>query len=133
MLIISSLNHHQCKMAKKQENNLFIGISNGDELRRTLLECSKGILESLKDYENIKRVREEKIRFEGQLKNQIKSISKMINDLKTCLPNVKDIGIKREEVKNIKAVKVEKPQGKTEVENLEAELNAIEAKLNSMN
>ncbi len=120
-------------MAKKQENNLFIGISNGDELRRTLLECSKGILESLKDYENIKRVREEKIRFEGQLKNQIKSISKMINDLKTCLPNVKDIGIKREEVKNIKAVKVEKPQGKTEVENLEAELNAIEAKLNSMN
>ena len=47
-------------MAKKEDNPLFVGITDKDELRKGMLECSKGILESLKFFESFKLVREEK-------------------------------------------------------------------------
>lgn len=127
-----------CKArTKKEENPLFVGITNRDELRRDLLECSKSILESLKDYENFKSLREEKIRMVYKLKGELKEISRFINKLRTNLPKVKEVGIKKLEVKKAKAekhkmVRVEEPKGKTEIERLEEELNEIENKLNSL-
>ena len=124
-------------MGKEEENPLFVGITNGEGLRRSMLECSKGILESLKEYENFKSVRGEKIKLIGKLKNDVKGISKLINSLKTQLPKVKDVGIKKPDVKKVgvetpKVVKVEKPKAQTEIEKLESELNDIEGKLDSL-
>lgn len=124
-------------MAKKEENPLFVGISEGNELRRNILECSKDILESLKEHEKFKAVREEKIKLIHQFKGEIKEISKLINTLRKNLPKVKDVGIKKAEVKRVKeekpkAVKVEEPKGKSELERLEAELDEIESKLDSL-
>jgi len=144
------------KMAEKEENPLFVGISGGDELRRGMLECSKGILESLKEYENFKSFREEKLGLIRKFRGEVKGISKLINSLRTCLPKVKDVGIKKPEVKKVekaevvkvekpgvkkvekikvekpKVVKIEKPKAKTELEKLEDELRDIEGKLNSL-
>ena len=50
-------------MAKKEEDPLFVGITNADELRRSVLECSKDILESLRSYEKFKSLKEEKLNF----------------------------------------------------------------------
>ncbi len=121
-------------MAKKEENALFVGISEGNELRRDVLECSKGILEALKEYERFKGLREEKIKLISQFKSDIKGLSKLINSLGICLPRVKDVGIKKVDVKveKPKMMKGEKPQGKTEIESLEEELADIENKLNSL-
>lgn len=124
-------------MAKKEENPLFVGIANENELRRNMLECSKCILESLKGNEKFKAAREEKIKMIDQLRSDVKNIAKYINALRAYLPKVNDVGIKRMDVKKVreekpKMVKVEKPQGKTELERLEAELNEIENKLNSL-
>lgn len=124
-------------MTKKEENPLFVGITSGDELRRGLLECSKSILESLKEYENFKGLREEKIKMIYKLRGEIKEVSRFINKLRTNLPKVKEVGIKKPEFKKAKAekpkmIRVEKPKGKTEIEKLEEELSEIESKLNSL-
>jgi predicted nuclease with TOPRIM domain len=123
-------------MVKKEESPLFVGITNGNDLRRSMLECSKDILESLKEHEQLKNIREEKVGLIQQLKGDVKDLSKLINSLKGYLPKVKDAGIKKVEVKKIvsepKLIKVEKPKASSEVDKLEAELNDIEAKLNSL-
>jgi len=121
-------------MVKKEESPLFVGITNGNDLRRSMLECSKGILESLRGHEQLKNIREEKVGLIQQLKGDVKDLTKLINSLKGYLPNVKDV--KKPEVKKAvsepKMVKVEKPQASSEVEKLENALNDIEAKLNSL-
>lgn len=124
-------------MAKKEDNSLFVGISEGNELRKSMLECCKSILESLKEHERFKILRVQKLILINQLKGEIKTLSKMISSLKTYLPKVKDIGIKKVEAKKTKKektkeVKVEKPKVQTEMEKLEAELSDIESKLNSL-
>ncbi|MFH1324469.1 MAG: hypothetical protein ABIH64_04420 [Nanoarchaeota archaeon] len=129
-------------MAKKEENPLFVGITDKDELRKGMLECSKGILESLKFFESFKSVREEKAALTKQLKGDLKDISRSINALKNSLPHVKDGEIKKPEVKKAAELKpkiikkapviAEKPSEKSEIEKLESELNEIEDKLNSL-
>ena len=127
-------------MAEKEENTLFVGISGGNELRRSMLECSKGILEALKEYENFKSFREEKLEMIHKFRSEVKGVSRLINSLRACLPRVKDVGIKKPEVKKVekvkvekpKMVKVEKPKKSTELEKLESELKDIEGKLNSL-
>lgn len=124
-------------MAKKEENPLFVGITSGNELRRSMLECSKGILESLKEHEKFKSIKEEKTKLIYQLKSDVKEISKLVNSLRTYLPKVKEVGIKKPKIKKPKEekpkiVKLEKPKTKTEIEKLESELSEIEKKLNSL-
>ena len=60
----------------KEESPLFVGITEGDELRRSMLECSKDILESIKEHEKLKNVREEKMNLIHLLSNQ---------ELKICI------------------------------------------------
>ncbi|MEA2038162.1 MAG: hypothetical protein U9O94_11750 [Nanoarchaeota archaeon] len=125
-------------MPKKEENPLFVGIENNSELRRNLLECSKGILESLKSYESFKSAKKEKHRLIEKFKSNVRDISKLINKLKTAMPKVKEVGIKKPGKKVVKKeenplpAKVEGPKEKTELEKLEAELNDIEGKLNTL-
>ena len=124
-------------MAKKEENPLFVGVTNGEELRRSMLECSKGILESLKRYEQFKNIREEKGKLVTQLKSDIKGVSRLINSLKTQLPKIKDAGIKKEKTKKAEVevpqkAGIEKPRAQTEIEKLESELNDIESKLDGL-
>jgi DNA-directed RNA polymerase beta' subunit len=118
----------------KEENPLFVGITEGDELRRSMLECSKDILESLKEHEKLKNVREEKMTLIHQFKRDIRELSRSINALRTYLPKAKDAGIKRQSIKTSKKpkmVKVEKP-AKTAIERLESELNDIEDRLKNI-
>lgn len=124
-------------MAKKEENPLFVEISGGNEIRRGMLECSKGILESLKEHSRFKALRDEKIRMINQFKSDIREVSKLMNILRKHLPKAKDAGIKKAEAKKAKEEKpkeekVKEPKSKTELEKLEDELMEIENKLNSL-
>jgi len=121
----------------KEESPLFVGITNGDELRRDVLECSKGILESLKEHERFKNIRHEKVMLIHKLKKDVKEIAKLINTLRTYLPKVKEVEVKKPEMRKVKVgkprlVTVERPKVKTELERLEEELSEIEGKLNSI-
>jgi len=124
-------------MAKKEEDPLFVGITNADELRRSVLECSKDILESLRSYEKFKSLKEEKLKLIHQFRSDVKEVAKLINAIKGSLPNVREDIIKKPEAKKvkderIKTIRVEKPIQRTELERLEEELDEIEGKLNSI-
>src|SRR3989338_5311256 len=124
-------------MATHEENPLFVRITSDGELRRNILVCSKDILESLREYEKFKSTKEEKQRLTQKFKEDVREISKSINRLRASIPKVKETGIKKPEKKigreeKPKFVRVEKPKEKTELEKLEAELDDIENKLNSL-
>ena len=127
-------------MAKKEESPLFVGITNGSELRRDILESSKEILESLKEYERFKSTRDEKLKLINQFRDDIKGVSRLINQLRANLPKIKDLPKAKEpEIKLSKTKQPKKeeksrfePRQKTELERLEDELNEIESKLNSL-
>jgi len=132
----------------EKQDILYVGVQNPIEVRRTILEATKDVVEMLQKYERFRAVKQEKINTVNVLQEQIKEITKLINKLKADLPKV-DIRIrlnKEEEMveKERKAVKEEaKPKKKvvkkeaapkkmkelSELEKLEAELSAIEGKL----
>lgn len=123
--------------SKKEESPLFVGITSGNELKMSMLECSKNILESLKDYESFQNLRDEKINLINQFKNDVKEVSRLINALKRSLPKVNGMEIKKPEVRKAKEEKQKdseekRPMIKTELERLEEELNALENKINSL-
>ena len=129
----------------QQEEPLFVGVNNPLEIRRNLLEASKGVVESLKRYETLKATRERKLIAVNTLKKDLKETSKLIFRLRASLPNV---AIKSPPIKKEKAIAVIKKEPvvkkvskraspvpkkpKTELDKLEDELSEIEGKLNSI-
>lgn len=137
--------------AKKEEELLFVGISDPIELRRSVLESSKDLLHYLSRYEKFKKVRNEKAAYVAQLNDVTAEIKKLVNKLRTALPRTKlRVQLHKREEKMAKAdaekvkarKKVEKqatlapmPKKKgpmTDLEKLEAELSAIEGRLTKM-
>lgn len=133
------------KEAKKEV--LYVGVQTPIEMRRTILESTRDVVEMLQKFEKFRAVREEKIATVNQLKEEVKEITKLVNKLKNELPKV-DVRVrlhKEQEMvegekkaakqamkpkKNV-AVKKEAPKTKelSDLEKLEAELSAIEGKL----
>ena len=122
----------------EQEGLLFVGVKEPVELRRTLLESTKEVIECLQKFEKFKSLRGEKLRQIEQLKNDVKEINKLVAKLKSELPKV---SLKLEEekpkadkkVKGIKKeIKVKKKKELDELEKLESELDLIEEKLGGM-
>jgi len=132
------LNLKVCNMAEK-EKAFYVGIKEPLDLRKNLLEQSKMVVKSLQKYERFKDIRRKKIENIMNLKNIIKEIKKLNNDLMSKLPETK-IKTERKERKIVpkdkKEIEVElsktdiKKMG--ELEKLEAELSSIESKLNTL-
>lgn len=151
-------------MAKKKvqraqkEDVFYAGIQDPIEIRRTLLESSKEMLQLLQRHEKFKEVRKEKHENIVRLKHDIKELKKLITKFKSHLPTTHLRVIlhqEREKVDKEKAKltkskqktkgkikvakvakeEVEKPLSKkemSELEKLEAELSSIENKLGTL-
>jgi len=125
-------------MAKKEQDLevLHVGIRDPEGIKRNVLELSKGVIESLKNYENLNSTREEKKEEINKLRTQLREISRLISRLKSALPKV-NIKPEKKEVSTKKPVAVKKvkerpKKAKTELEKLEDELADIEKKLDSV-
>ena len=146
----------------KKDDLFYVGVRDPIELRNTLLESSKDLIQYLQRFEKLRITREEKKREMGNLKEALKEITKEAAKLKRLIPKAKiraaiDIGAGREEPvieqeieepvakkkkakKHSKAKKkVEKPQAHpiekkeaSELAKLEAELGAIEKRLTKL-
>lgn len=141
-------------MAKKQENILFVKLSEGGAVHKDILESLKMTIESLQGHEKFKSVREEKSKALGDFKKDINALSKLLNKLKSAFPK-QDAKLK-DEIKKInararkaikeaeqetkkEAIPQEEPkEGKkdlskltSEIAKLESELNDVESKLSS--
>ena len=142
-------------MAKKQEEKeevFYVGVKDPIEIRRSLLESSKEIVQYLQRAERFKATRTEKAEQIAKLKQTMREITSLTRKLKTALPKTQirarlhkhEEEVLKEELieKNIEAAKEkdkveeeeikEKPAGMSELEKLETELGEIESRLTKM-
>ena len=133
---------------QEKEELFFIGLKDPVELRRTLLESAKDVIEGLQRYEKFKSIRKEKIKQVENLRSNIREINKFVAKLKSELPqtSLKPEELKekpKEEKKANKAKKEAKEAPKkepkkeprkelTELEKLESELDIIESRLGAI-
>jgi hypothetical protein len=106
------------------DNVFYVGIKDPVQVRRLLLECSKQILESLQDYEQILLLREEKIKRMMELRHIVKEICSLSAEINKVLPNTQLRAIKKEPSVHMKR--------RHELKSFQSELDAIENKLNSL-
>ncbi len=121
-----------------EDHGLFIGIKDPVYVRRSLLECTKDIVQNLQKYEQFKKTREEKIKNIIELKHIFEEIDKLNADLKAEFPkanlkfdNVFERSSKEDKPKEQKPEKITKKQ-LSEIEKLEEELSLIENRLNRL-
>lgn len=136
-------------MTKKQEEKeevFYVGVKDPIEIRRSLLESSKEIVQYLQRAERFKATRTEKAEQIAKLKQTMREITSLTRKLKTALPKTQirarlhkhEEKILKEEVKEVEKEAVEKEEVKekpaemTELEKLESELGEIESRLTKM-
>ena len=116
-----------------ETKGFYVGVKEPVSLRRKLLESSKGIIQYLKDYENLKLIREEKHKEIVEFKNKIDEMTALLSELKEHLPKKELQGntyTKEGTEKNSKRKKVKIEN--SEIERLETDLAEIESRLSSM-
>lgn len=103
-----------------KEDFFYVGIKEPVELRRSLLESSKLVIQNLQKYEKIRGIREEKLKQTEELKNLLAEIKRLNNKLKAAFPRM----VPREIPAEKKAKK--EPD---EIRVLEQELSEVEEEL----
>jgi len=126
-------------MNKKEEDVFYIGVKDPSSVRKTMLESSRSIVESLQRYEKFKIIREQKEAEILRFKEDIREVNKTITKLRVLLPKTKLKEALPKKEKKVKAKKIEKkliPKLETrkeikpsELQKLEGELADIESKL----
>lgn len=127
----------------ESEESIYVGIENPIELRRALLESTKGMIRILQADKTLREKRREKLQLIGEYKNTIKEITDQITQLKSHLPKIK-MGALPKKIKpaNPKAGapaeiakpfnKIQPPAPISETAKLANELKDIEAKLGKL-
>ncbi|MFH1053317.1 MAG: hypothetical protein V1740_02760 [Candidatus Woesearchaeota archaeon] len=112
------------------EEMFFVGIPNPNEIRRYLLESSKSMIQSLKKYEELKKIREEKVLQMNKFNQIMKQIDLLNKRLKKEFPKI-SVRLPSISLNEGEKVVVKKVKG-GELDQLENELADIESKLNDM-
>ena len=127
-----------------KESPIFVGIPTPETLRRQLLESSKEFLIMLKKIEDLKKNQEEKQNLMIKVQSLLKEIKSLVSKLKKKLPSpaitkVVNSSKKKEtssmssiEPISVKQVSKKSKKPMTELEKLEAELEMIESKLQTI-
>ena len=130
-------------MKAKEDEAFFVIAKDPSEIKRSLLESLKDIVESLQRFEKFKSVREEKLENVDKLRTDIKELIKLNSSLKAAMPETKlRISLDKKKSKDKKKIvrveekheeietEVSKPM--TELEKLQSELSVIESRLGSL-
>ena len=118
-------------MAKEEKMGsaeLFVKLENPSEFRRTLLEGRRDIIQTLERYEMLRAIRVKKVEYMSQLKNIVKDVQSLLDELKNVLPKT-PVREKVEKKASIKALKDLPKKRGSELTELEEELKNIQAKL----
>ena len=116
---------------KKEEGNFFVGIEDSTDIKRDVLEATRGVVEIMQKYEKFKEARTKKMNEIEKLKKTISDINKLNTRLKSVLPKTPlriphGIETKKEE-------KVTKPVEESKhFESLDKDLKEIEDKLSKL-
>jgi hypothetical protein len=129
------------KIPEKKEEDYFVGISDPIKVRKSILESSRSVIQSLHRFERFKSIRQKKIEQIHKLNSIMKEVRSLVGRLKLELPKVpvqpKKKPVKQEpedEVIERKPQVVlvkpkQQPKVRSELERLEEELGKVEKKL----
>ena len=118
------------------KENFFVGIRNPVNVRRLLLNSSKDVLDSLKDYEDFENLKAEKEKYVVELKRVMDEMLVLNRKLKKHLPKTplhappKYEKIARKRSKKAPKTKMSKVASKMDL--LESELEKVESRLKAL-
>ncbi len=123
----------------------FVEVHEDAEVRRSILESLREIVENLQRFEKFKEIRKDKLSQISKLSRIMKDINKLMPQLKNAMPDVKVRAAKPMETHKLapkrklesKGVAQEKPEvikekPASELQKLESELSEIEERLSSL-
>src|SRR3989338_8737802 len=76
-------------MSKENKEIFFVEVREPSNVRKSILESLKDIVESLKKFERFKELREQKMSNVDKLRADLKEINKLVSGLKEILPETK--------------------------------------------
>lgn len=136
------------KQQPEKAEEFFVSVSNSGAIRVSLLQSRKLTLESMKLFQTIKHIRNQKIEEKNKLRKQLRQISSAVTKIKLIMPKVNIIPEKKEPIKKPEPpkqpepvqpepiqpppVQPEPPKPPTELERIEAELAEIEGRLSDL-
>lgn len=77
------------KKKKEKKEVFYVGVQDPVEVRRTVLETSKDMVEFLQKHEKLKAVRDEKTEAIRHLREDVRQLKTLINKLRRALPKTK--------------------------------------------
>tara|TARA_Y100000310_G_C20693181_1_gene823728 strand:- start:1371 stop:1745 length:375 start_codon:yes stop_codon:yes gene_type:complete len=122
-----------------EDENFFVQVRSPGELRKEILISSKNVLMTLKKYEEINDLRSKKVESLSVLKEVMKEIKMLVNQLNNFLPKTtlraasKKPGRERKESLEVKReIKDIRKDTTSELDKLERELASIEGKIGDL-
>ena len=126
-------------MAKRYtpiKEEFFVAVENPTDLRHSLLDNTRKVLQSKKVFHELKIIRQHKIKEKKELRKQIKDITRALSKLRQTIPSItlpkEHLPMKKQPKKAAKKA-APKPQAKkSEMDSIEDSLAAIEKKIASL-
>jgi len=118
-------------MEKENQKEVFyVGLNNPKEIRKSVLESTRDIIQVIKTQDSLKQIRTKKYVLIEELKNQMVQIDNLMNRLKRALPSSREKEQTSPSISNKR--RIEAPRKIKDIDKLEAELADIEAKLGEL-
>lgn len=122
-----------------EKDVFYVGVHNPEEVRKDVLVSIKGVITSLKRYEQFRMLREEKTHTILELRKMLGEIATLNRKLKSAMPKTGmklNVPVPREAPVEKAPVKKETPKpkapSKSKLDVLEDELSKIESRLRSL-
>ncbi len=130
---------------KGHKSVFFVEVQDHLTLRRNTLQCLRDILDSLQKFHDFQRLKEQKTRKVSELRTAVNRTNMLLLKLRTALPEATFTEPKQPKMKMAKVEDMpslvqqapaeavaRQPKPRSELDMLEAELAAIEKKLNKL-
>lgn len=72
--------------SKKKHEVFYVGVKDPIEIRRSILESSKELVQLMQDFEKFKEMRDTKIKLKEELKKEVNDVQSLMRKFKSKLP-----------------------------------------------
>jgi hypothetical protein len=77
------------KAKRKDDGEFFAAVSNPEAVRHSVLETRRAVLESMRNFKELREIRKHKIHEKTHLRKNLRQVSALLTKIKSALPKVK--------------------------------------------